>query len=102
MLRLSKTTSKALLMLSLELDVAPFTVILTVFSILLHKYTREVRTVSPRRPHPRARSTAPPAHAGLQTRTNARTGGRRRRLVQPQLQPPHSASSTAPSAGDLP
>ena len=43
MLKLSKTTSKALLMLSLDLDVTPFTVILTVFSILLHKYTREVR-----------------------------------------------------------
>jgi hypothetical protein len=42
-LRLSKTTSKALLMLSLDLDVAPFTVVLTVFSILLHKFTREVR-----------------------------------------------------------
>jgi len=42
LLRLSKTTSKALLMLSLELDVAPFTIILTAVSILLHKFTREV------------------------------------------------------------
>lgn len=30
-------------MFSLDADVAPFTVILTAFSILLHKYTREVR-----------------------------------------------------------
>lgn len=42
LLRLNKTTSKALLMLSLELDVAPFTIILTAVSILLHKFTREV------------------------------------------------------------
>lgn len=46
-LRLSKTTSKALLMLSLDLDVAPFTVVLTVFSILLHKFTREVAAAAP-------------------------------------------------------
>lgn len=45
-LRLAKGTSKSLLQASLTYELSPFSFIMAAMAILLHKYTREVRSRS--------------------------------------------------------